>query len=223
MSNANNAIVQYSDDKMVQLEAKAAASKVDLLISELLTAEARLENDYAKLGLLLLDVHKNLYWKYVGFTSFGEYMRDLSDKYKRGRSQLYQYFSTVRILEPYVSTDQLSDMGIAKATELSKSVKRNGFPPTPEVIEQAVNSEVTAASLRKILFEADNIIDVKDGTWLDQQGFYVTDDERLVISSADEAALRADPAVPVDAPDWVKRKEARLRQAMEFLGSHPSA
>ena len=218
---ADNKIVLY-DDKMVQVEAKAAANEVDRLIAALLTAEAQLEIDYAKLGYLLVDVHKNLYWKYIGFGSFGEYIKSLSEKYRKGRTQLYHYFSTVRELSPYVTEEQLNSMGIAKAAELKKSVKRTGFPPSQEVIEQATNAEITCSNLRKILFETDNVVDEK-GNWLDQEGFYVTDEEKLVITSADELALRIDPPVQPEVPDWVKRKESRLRQAMEFLGAHGNA
>lgn len=209
------------ENNLVELHAKSTAAKVDLLITELLTAEARLENDYAKLGHLLVDVHKNLYWKYIGFHSFGEYMKELSEKYRKGRTQLYHYFSTVRELSPYITEVQLNEMGIAKAAELKKSVKRSGFPPTPDVIEQAMSHEVTTSNLRRILFESDNAVDDR-GLWMDQEGFYVTEDEKTVIMSADELALRIDPAVSPDVPDWVRRKEIRLRQAMEFLGAYGS-
>ena len=211
-------IIKFTDDKMNQLEAKAAAAKVDVLITELLTAESQLDNDYVKLGHLLFDVQKNLYWKYVGFSSFGEYMLSLADKYNKGRTQLYQYVATVRELSPYVSETQMNEMGIAKAMTLKVSVKRNGFPPTEEIISQAIDSTVTTKDLRAILNVADGVVDEK-GTWMEREGFYVTEEERLVIQEADTLALKQDPAVQQDVPDWVKRKEICLRQAMEFLNT----
>jgi hypothetical protein len=146
-------------------------------------------------------------------------MLSLADKYNKGRTQLYQYVATVRELSPYVTELQMNEMGIAKAMALKVSVKRNGFPPTEEVLAQALDQKVTTKDLRTILCVADGVVDEK-GVWMEREGFYVTEEERLVIQSADEAALRVDPAVPVDAPEWVKRKEIALRQGMEFLGAH---
>ncbi len=202
-----------------QLEAKTAAAKVDVLITQLLTAESQLDNDYVKLGHLLYDVQKNLYWNYVGFSSFGEYMLSLADKYNKGRTQLYQYVATVRELSPYINETQMNEMGIAKALVLKGSIKRTGFPPEQDIIDKAIDPNITSRVLRTILCKADGVIDEK-GIWIDREGFYVTEEERLVIQSGDAAALKSDPAVAVDAPDWVKRKEISLRQAMEFLGSH---
>lgn len=211
----------YDDSTMARLEATTAATKVDVLITQLLTAESQLDNDYVKLGHLLFEVQKNLYWKYVGHSSFGEYMLSLADKYNKGRTQLYQYVATVRELSPYINETQMNEMGIAKAMALKVSVKRNGFPPTEEIISQALDPKVTTKDLRTILCVADGVVDEK-GTWMDREGFYVTEEERLVIQSADAAALKTDPAVQQDAPDWIKRKEIALRQAMEFLSVHSS-
>ena len=212
-------IVKFTDDKFTSMEAKIAAEKIDTLITQLLTAESQLDNDYVKLGHLLFDVQKNLYWKYTGYNSFGEYMLSLADKYNKGRTQLYQYVATVRELAPYVTEEQMNEMGIAKAMSLKSSVKRTGFPPSEEILQQALNPKVTTKELRNILYVADGVVDEK-GTWMDREGFYVTEEERLVIQSADAAALATDPAVQQDVPDWVKRKEIALRQAMEFLGAH---
>ena len=113
----------------------------------------------------------------------------------------------------------MNEMGIAKAMALKVSVKRNGFPPTEDILAQALDRDITTKQLRTLLCVADGVVDEK-GTWLDREGFYVTEEEQLVIAEADAAALATDPAVQQDVPDWVKRKEIALRQAMEFLGAH---
>lgn len=210
-------IVKYEGNSVI--EAEAAADEVNKIIAGLLTAESQLDNGYVKLGHMLYEVQKNLYWKYVGFSSFGDYMKSLADKYNKGRTQLYQYVATVRELSPYINETQMNEMGIAKAMTLKTSVKRTGFPPTEETIIKAMDPNTTTKELRTLLCEVDGVKEEK-GTWLDREGYYVTDEERLVITSADEAALRTDPPVPQDAPDWVKRKEIALRQAMEYLGAH---
>lgn len=203
---------------ITEIEAATAAKDVDDCISRILDNESRLDNDYVELGNLLLEVHNKKLWEYLNYSSFGQYLKNLTEKYHRGRSQLYHYFTTVRDLQPFIDKKPLVQMGIAKAAEIRKSIKRTGFPPTADIIEKAISKEVTAAELRKILFEDE--YPKEKGTWFDQEGFYVTPDERLVIQAADELAIRIDPAVEGDAPDWVKRKEARLRQAMEFLATH---
>lgn len=214
------AIVKIVDGPGSKLEANVTLAKVDKLISELLTAEGLLEHGYAKLGYLLTEVSEHRYWEAAGLESFGEYIKSLSEKYNRGRTQLYHYFSTVKELKPYLTEDQLNEMGIAKANEIRKSVKQTGFPPKEEIISEAVKPGVTTATVRKLLFEATNRPADEKGTWMDFEGFYVTEDERLVIRSAFEAAWRTDPIVSKSVPDWTRRKEAVLRMAMEYLAEH---
>jgi len=216
----SEAIIKVTDGPGSELEANIALKAVQTLIENLLQAEGLLEHGYAKLGYLLTEVSEHRYWLAAGFESFGEYIKSLSEKYNRGRTQLYHYFSTVKELKPYLKEAQLNEMGIAKANEIRKSVKQTGFPPKDEIIEQALKPEVTTAIVRKLLFESTNRPPDEKGTWMDFEGFYVTPDERLVINSAFEAAWRTDPVVQKDVPAWVRRKEAILRMAMEFLAEH---
>jgi hypothetical protein len=197
-----------------------SAVLVDNMIQGLLTEESKIDSGYAKLGFLLMEVNTKKYWKTLDFKNFGEYMHSLSAKYNKGRSQLYQYFSTVRELSLYITEEQLILMGIAKAAKIAKYVKKSGFPPSEDIISKAIDSKVTGQELNKILFDETIPGDKPDGTWFPQEGFYANESERIVIRSADELALKIEPAVLPDTPDWVKRKEARLRQAMEFINTY---
>src|SRR5579885_555742 len=104
-------------------EAQNVLTEVNSLIDKLAKAEAGLEKGYARLGFLLTEVSEKGYWR-GDYESFGAYMQALSERYGRGRTQLYAYFSTVRELKPYVDEKQLNDMGIAKAGEIKRSEER---------------------------------------------------------------------------------------------------
>lgn len=214
-------VIVKMEGTVVNIDRGAAAEclkQVDDLASKLAATEGSLEHGYAKLGYLLFLVHRNEYWR-AEHESFGNYILHVGEAYNRKRTQLYHYFSTVRELVPYVSEEQLNTMGISKAAALKKGLKTLGSFP-PETINRACDQKVTVQDLRGILGFAANPQPEEGETWLDQEGFYVTVDERKVIEAADLAALRADPPVQSDVPSWVRRKEARLRQAMEFLAVH---
>lgn len=200
-------------------ETEKSATEVNNQISELLAAESKIEAGYSRLGALLYEVSVKKYWQALGYRSFGGYMEAISEKHSKSRSQLYNYFSTVREISPYINSDQMSLIGIAKAAKLAKSIKKSGFPPTQETINYALDGKVTTQDFSRILFE-DDLSEQPPGTWLDQSGFYVTPEEKLVIEAAEEAAAKVDPAIRPDVPDHIRRKEVRLRLSMEFLSSH---
>lgn len=201
-----------------EVHAGMLAEEVDSKISKILASESSLDKGYVELGLLLREMNVNKYWKLLNYKSYGAYIKELGEKYGKSRSQLYHYFSVIKELEPYILPADLNAMGIAKANVLRASVKRTGFPPSREIIQHAISS-CTAAELRKLVFDDDNG-QPERGSWYDQEGFYLTEEERLIIKSADEAALKTDPVVSADAPAWVQRKESRLRLSMEYLATH---
>lgn len=205
----------------VQERVKYTAGQVDKLIASLLGAEKMLDGGYARLGLLLSEVNEKQYWKELGQESFGQYVKTLSEKYNRGRTQLYAFFSTAKELRPYITEQQLTDMGIAKASEIKKSLKRTSVPPSDEIIAQAVNPKVTNKELKKLLFDSTNQTQEEKGTWVDIGGCYFNEEELLVYRSAREAALRTDPIVNTkDTPEWTQTKEFILRTCMEYLAAH---
>jgi hypothetical protein len=200
-------------------ELEKSAEQVNQQISELLAAESKIEAGYSRLGTLLYEVSVKKYWQPLGYHSFGKYMEAISEKHNKSRSQLYNYFSTVREISPYINQEQMIEIGIAKAAKLAKSIKKTGFPPSQETINYALDSKVTAQDFTRILFE-DDLETPPPGEWYSQEGFYVSPEEKLVIESAEEAAARVDPALKPDIPDHVRRKEIRLRLSMEFLSTH---
>lgn len=198
--------------------------EVDILIGKLQGAEACLEHGYARLGLLLTEVSEKEFWHDVdGCKSMNDYIRLLGEKYNRGRTQIYNYFATVKELRPYVTEQQLDDMGISKARELKSATKRSGFPPSQEIISEAVKPETTIEKVRELLFNSGNPAPENKGTWFDLAGFPVTPEELATINDAFEAACKTDPIISQSLPAWARKKEWILRMAMEYLGSHGEA
>lgn len=195
--------------------------EVDKMIEDLLAAEHKLEHGYATLGGLLMEVQNNKYWQDLGYPSFGKYISHLSEKHHKGRSQLYHYFGTVKELAPFVEPEALNEMGISKAAELKPFARAGTL--TPEIVEQAKDSKVTVKDLRKILFDSDtpDVVNSPKGEWLDLDfSFYVSADEKLVITSALQAAKRTDPILPVGQKPWQIAKDVVLKWAMEYLSVH---
>lgn len=194
------------------------ARDIEHLIEGLLEAEAKLEHGYARLGFLLKEVSEKKYWQVLGYDSFGKYMAHLSEKYNKGRSQLYHYFGTVKELAPYVTEEQLNQMGIAKAAELKGAAKVGRL--SEEIITQATDPNVTVKDVRKLLFDATDPQPESKGDWLDLDfSFYVSPDEKELIMSAIQAAIRAGD-IGNDLKPWQRNKKIVLVWCMEFLGSN---
>lgn len=205
-----------------QIEANEVLHRIDFLVTRLAMAEESLEQGYAKLGYLLTEVSEKGYWR-GQYESFGKYVLAVGDKFSKGKTQIYNYFSTVRELKDHVSETQLGQMGISKASELRRAVKSSGVGPSQEIISEAVKPEVTVADVRKLLFDAKQIPaeDAEKSQWLDlEAAFYVTADEKTVIQEAIKLAERTDPIIQKDIKQSARMKEIILRFAIEYANSH---
>ena len=221
---AEGEVINVSEDCNTTL------TKVTSLVKNLSSAESQLEHGYATLGVLLNTVSEKKYWKEANFKTFGAYLQSLTDTYKLGRAQLYGYMaSTKTLLESNMTEEDLVNMGPTKAKVLSRAVKGN-VPLTDEVKEAAVNPETTVADVQRLLYGEQNKGQEK-GDWLNLgdmvgspnlSGFYVNDDEQLVIRSAFDAARLTDPIVSRKLPPWQQGKLILLRLCMEYLNSHPT-
>lgn len=192
--------------------------QVNTLLDKLVVFEGGLERGYAQLGFLLSEVSEKGYWR-ASYDSFGDYIAEISARYNRGRTQLYNFMSTVKELRPYLDESQLNDMGIAKAGELAKSVRQTGFPPNADTLAKIQDPAITVKAVRKLLFEsAEPTTD--DRTWYDLGGISVSADERKVIDAAFNAAWHTDPVVQQNLKESVRIKEAILRLSMEYLSTY---
>lgn len=198
--------------------------QIDSLINRLLTKESDLDHGYAKLGLLLVEVSEQELWREAGFKSFDTYLTTVIEKYHKGRTQMYAIFTSVREMRPYLTEGQMNDMGITKLNQLKKATAKLGFPPNNAVMEVALDPKSTVADVRKAVAQNHQFTEEEaKGTWFDLGGFFVTDDERLVLKSAFSAAWATDPVVQKSVKNEIRTKEGLLRMAMEYLATHEDA
>jgi TusA-related sulfurtransferase len=208
----------------LEVEVVSIFDQIDSQIKRLLSVESELDHGYAKLGLLLTEVSENEMWRDTQFKSFDDYLSSLSDRFHRGRTMLYHYFSAVREMRPYLSEEQMNKMGISKLSILKKATKELGFPPNNNVIETALDPEKTVSDVRKSVAQNHKLTEQEQtGTWFDLGGFFATAEERLVIRQALEAAWHTDPVVQKTVKESIRLKEGLLRLAMEYLSTHGEA
>lgn len=194
--------------------------EVDLLAESLRKAEDLLECGYAEFGSLLVVVSQDELWRQTEHKTFDAYVRGLGARYDLGRTQIYKCYGVVRELSPYLSTEQLNQIGISKAQELKSATKRSGVGPSEEIVAEAIKKETKIDDIRKLLFAEGNPAPENKGVWYPTEGFWVTEEEKQILDDADAAAWRTDPVVQETIPAWARKKESRLRQAMNFLADH---
>jgi hypothetical protein len=208
-------------EQPIQGEVVSVFDQINVLIQKLLVAESNLEHGYAKLGLLLTQVSEDELWREAGYKSFDTYLKELSETYHRGRTQLYAYFSSVREMKPYLTEEQMNTMGISKLNVLKGATKKLGFPPNADVIGVALDEKSTVSEVRKAIAQTHQLTEEEtQGTWYDLGGFFVTPEERLVLREGFEAAWRTDPVVQTTIKESIRIKEGLLRLCMEFLSTH---
>lgn len=192
--------------------------EVETLVSKLAAAEGLLEAGYAKLAFLLRDVSEQRYWD-GSYKSFGEFLNHLSDKFKLGKSQLYNYLSTARDLGGDVTEEQLNIMGISKALALREAKNTTGTIPE-NVLTAALDPTVTVKDIKRLLFESNHLPELEQGTWFDaEMEFYVTAEERAEILQAFDIAMKVDPPISEKQKTYGQKKEIMLRLCREFIGT----
>lgn len=196
--------------------------QIELMIQGILTRENQLDHGYAHLGGLLVQVSEQELWREAGFKSFDKYLEQLSEKYHRGRTQLYAYFSSVREMRPYLSETQMNEIGISKLNVLKGATKKLGFPPNNEVIDVALDANSTVSDVKKKIAQEHQFTEEEqqDTQWFELPGFFATKEQILVITSALEASWRTDPVVQKSVKPGIRALEALLRFSMEYLSTH---
>jgi hypothetical protein len=196
--------------------------EIEVKIEENLKVTDALEKSWAYVGLLLLEVQQNNYWKAFDNPNTGEpcktFREYLEYIQRKGPTQLYSYISVVRELGEYVGEEGLVTMGITKAREVAKSVKETGLPPTQDTINQAMQPEITVAQLHRVLF-GQHEEEKPKGEWMDVGSFPVSPEEKIIIVETFNEMWAMDPVVSESLPKGIRWKEAVLRLAMEYQGS----
>lgn len=206
-------------EELVNPIAQAKLAEVSTLVANLAGAEQQIERGYGKLAFLLKEVSEHRYWE-GAFKSFGEYLKDLGQTFKLGRSQFYNYLSAARDLSGDLTEDQLNTMGISKALVLRDAKEINPVLPA-NAIEHALDPSVTVKDLKKMLFEAKSLPQAEDGSWMDLDlSCMASDNERLIINSAFNAARHGDPTIDETKAESTQKKEALLKICMEYASTH---
>ena len=179
-----------------------------------------LEYGFVGLGFRLLEVAELRYWQ-VQYEKFRDYVQDLAPKCGKTPDQLHRYFLTVRDLSDTFTKEQLQLMGITKAMFIRGKKDYLVIMPQ-EVVDAAVNPDVTVAELKEITSKFLNEPE-DEGDWMDLGAeFYVSAEERATLEDAIKSAMHTDPVIKLTNSKSAQMKDVVLRWAMEFLGSHGS-
>jgi hypothetical protein len=205
---------------LMNSKANEALNRVDTQVAMLAAAENGLERGYARLGYLILEVSEMQYWR-ITCDSFYQYLQTLAVKFNRSAGRLQQYFLAVRDLNDTFTIHQLEAIGITKAVQL-RQAKDYAIVLPSVVVDAALDSNVTAAALRKLIATTLRLPD-DPGDYFDMEfEFIVTPEERATLEDAVNAAMHEDPVIKSTISKMAQKKEVALRFAMEFLGSHPA-
>lgn len=181
--------------------------------------EIVLEHSWMRLGRLLAECQSAEAWRPL-FNSFDEFMLDLKQRFHRGRTQLWQYLTVARHLGPIIEADTLEEIGISKALEIKRGMKKNGGKPIPqEIIEAARQQTVTAKEIRARIAQAFNTEPDEKGTWFDLDGFFITKEEREQFVAAVHLT-KVLLNLGKDVPEHVQRKAIIFAWLQEFTATH---
>lgn len=211
-----------SEQMQTQLQREDAEGLRSAIYGQLQSAssfEFVLEQSWMKLGEMLAKFANNEYWRVLGYESFPQFMLELRDKYKRGKTQLWAYYSVAKYLLPTIPAEKLEAMGITRAMELKRAMEKSQKPLTAELIEAALTSSTTK-ELRAAIATALNLPDTTEpGSWFDFDGCYMTPDERKEFVSAVKMTLTL-LGTKKELPEHVQRKAVFMAWLQEYVGTH---
>jgi hypothetical protein len=126
----------------------------------------------------------------------------------------------VRDLIDTFTKEQMQKMGITKAMQM-RAVKDYAVLFPQEVVDAALNSEITSKELKKVISTALKVpTDETDGEWMDCEfEFVVTPEQRATIEEAISAAIHTDPVIKSTISKSAQMLEVMLRLSMEYLGA----
>ena len=205
-------------------EATSAAAELRRQIFNVLenstAGEFALEQSWTRLGVLLVEFKSQECWRELSYTTFDDFMSELKVKFKRGRTQLYGYLAVAEVLLPTIGAEKLEQMGISKALELKRAVKKlENKPLPPALLEAALDASKTTKELRATIGQALNLTEEPKGSWFDLDGFFMTPEERAEFKAA-FLATEAMLGLKRDIPDHIRRKEVILTWMREWYGTH---
>lgn len=212
----------YGHNVVVTSEAVELRRKIYNVLENAGAIGFALEQSWTRLGVLLAEFKAQEHWRKFPdlYKTHDDFMDELKVKFKRGRTQLYGYLSVAETLLPTIGAEKLEQMGIAKALELKRAVKKlEGKPLPPELLASALDNSKTTKELRGEIGRALNLTEEPAGTWFDLDGFFMTKEERAEFKEA-FLATEALLGLKRDTPDHIRRKEVILTWMREWYGTH---
>jgi hypothetical protein len=201
-------------------EATWTSDAVSKLLAQINSGETLLRTSLAQLGTVLLKVRTKKYWHAWGFPSFGAYIDSIKNQVGKGRTQLYQTIGVADKLLPFVTPDELANIGISKAILLKQSIDKTG-KMSSSIIEKAKDQQVDAAELKALLFKNSNgSPENGQEMYFDLGGFYTTKEEKEEILRTFDVASKTDPVISNEIPEWARRKEIIQRLCMNYLAEY---
>jgi hypothetical protein len=204
------------------IEAEALRCRIFDLLENTTHQSFALERSYTQIGVSLYEFKAKECWRQYPelYQTFDDFITELKTRFKRGRTQLYGYLAVAEVLLPTIGEEKLEQMGVTKALELKRAVKRLEGKPLPAgLLDAALDTAKTASELRGEIGRVLNITEEPKGTWFDLQGFFMTPEERKELKEAflgTEALLN----IKNDLPDHIRRKEVVLAWMREWWGTH---
>lgn len=179
-----------------------------------------LDQSWTRVGVLLVQFKACEGWRPLGYGCFDDFMEELKVKFKRGRTQLWGYLGVAETLLPTIGAAKLEQMGISKALELKRAMKKLEGKPLPQaLIDAALDSAKTTKELRGDIGVALNLTEEPSGTWFDLDGFFMTKEEREEFKEAIKATVTL-LGLKKDLPEHIRRKEIIMSWMREWYGTH---
>lgn len=190
----------------------------DAQAEKMATDEGNLQRGYAQLGFMLLEVSEMQYWR-ITFDSFLQYLEYISKISKKSVGHLRQYFLAVRDLNDVFTQEELENIGITKAVKLRKA-RDYAIVFPKNIIDAALNPDVTANELQKIIGVALNVPkDEEPGDWF-EVGFIVSPEEKKLIDDTFYVMRRVDPITKDTLDESAQAKDVFLKMCFECFGTY---
>lgn len=221
----NSAQVERSADEKKEIS-QLKVNLYEELKNEKTHGEA-LETCRVKLGMLLNDVQDKKVWGDWGFKSYGDFLESIAPMVHKGRTSLYNYADVSRQLLPYISPEELPEVGITKARALASAVKKNsGKRPSDTLLNAAKSPAISVGEMISLIQDNYGARDEGEkGTWMELSGVFFNDEEKDEFYRAVETACKTDPPLKFIIKDWNEaaapsRKEILWRWVASYLAEN---
>jgi len=208
-------------------EAATVKLELDRVLDSIKINEQQLDADFVKVGTLLEEARENKFWLLWGnHKSFNSFLESIAPMVGKGRTRLYACAGIAKQLLPYIPPEDLTNIGISKASALASAVKKSGKKPSDELLTAAKDPNTTLQQVQELI--ADNYgarDEGEKGIWMSLAGVFFSNGEREEFYRAVSVACRVDPPLQIVVTDWNEtaaptRKEILTRWIREFLATY---